>query len=187
MRVLPHLALLDQAFYLPSPNYDSRSKPDHLGLIVIHGISLPPRQFSGDGVLQLFTNQLNPKADPYYQTIAHLRVSAHLFIRRDGSLIQFVPFDQRAWHAGVSNYHGQAACNDFSIGIELEGSDDTPYTASQYQALAAAIKALWQAYPQLPRHAVTGHSDIAPGRKTDPGAYFNWQALQRLLQQPLIR
>ncbi|MBO1924361.1 1,6-anhydro-N-acetylmuramyl-L-alanine amidase AmpD [Thiomicrorhabdus sp. 6S3-12] len=187
MQVLPDLQLLDQAQFVPSPNYDERPENASLDLIVVHGISLPPNQFGGEGVTELFTNQLNPQTDPYYAKIDGLRVSSHLFIRRDGSVIQYVPFDKRAWHAGLSSYHGRQSCNDFSIGIELEGTDFTPYTATQYQSLAQSIHAIWQAYPQMPTEAVTGHSDIAPGRKTDPGVYFVWEALERLLQQRFLR
>ncbi|BBP45767.1 N-acetyl-anhydromuranmyl-L-alanine amidase [Thiosulfatimonas sediminis] len=187
MRVLPDLGLLEGVEYLPSPNFDLRPNPQDIGLIVVHGISLPPNQFGGDEVAQLFTNQLDPAADPYFEKIKDLRVSAHLFIRRDGSIQQFVPFHLRAWHAGASVYAGRENCNDFSIGIELEGTDHTLYTVSQYHALAAAIQAIWQAYPQIPKTAIAGHSDIAPVRKTDPGRYFIWPALERLLAQPLQR
>ena len=169
------------AQWLLSPNHNQRPDGQAPELIVIHGISLPPNQFWGQGVHQLFTNQLPVDEDVYYHKIADLRVSSHLFIRRDGSVIQYVPFTLRAWHAGVSCYRGRDACNDFSIGIELEGSDFTPYTAIQYQALADVIQALWGHYPTLRPNAVTGHSDIAPGRKTDPGEYFMWSALERLL------
>ena len=169
------------ASWIASPNYDAR--PGLLvDLIVIHGISLPPNQFGSDGVVKLFTNQLDPKQNPYYQGLQGLRVSAHLFIRRDGSVIQFVNFNDRAWHAGLSSYQGRSGCNDFSIGIELEGADHICYTAVQYQQLASCIKALFDAYPGLLTGKVLGHSDIAPGRKTDPGPLFNWQALKRLLQ-----
>ncbi|WP_096777565.1 1,6-anhydro-N-acetylmuramyl-L-alanine amidase AmpD [Thiomicrospira microaerophila] len=171
---------LVEAQWVESPNCDARSG-QIIDLIVIHGMSLPPNQFGGEGVVQLFTNQLNSDAHPYYAEIANLRVSAHLFIRRDGQIIQFVNFDQRAWHAGVSRYQGRSACNDFSIGIELEGGDAICYTASQYQALALALKALLNAYPTLDEKHIVGHSDIAPGRKTDPGPLFNWRALFRLL------
>ncbi|MBO1925982.1 1,6-anhydro-N-acetylmuramyl-L-alanine amidase AmpD [Thiomicrorhabdus sp. 6S2-11] len=182
MQVLADLGLLDKAEYIPSPNADLRPDEADLSLIVVHGISLPPNHFGGPEVEQLFTNQLDPKADPYFEMIKDLRVSAHLFIRRDGSIIQFVPFHKRAWHAGVSDFNGRPKCNDFSIGIELEGTDHTLYTAIQYESLAASIKAIWKAYPQIPKTAVVGHCDIAPNRKTDPGRYFLWSALRRMLE-----
>jgi len=144
-------------------------------LIVIHNISLPPGVFDGDAVIQLFTNRLDWEAHPYYQSIRGIQVSAHFFIRRDGSLIQFVPCTLRAWHAGVSSWCQRERCNDFSIGIELEGSDDTPFTEAQYATLIPLLHALKQTYPI---NSVVGHSDIAPGRKTDPGVCFDWQRLQ---------
>lgn len=182
MRVIADLGLLDQAKYIPSPNCDLRPDEKDLELIVVHGISLPPNQFGGPEVEQLFTNQLDPQQDPYFEMIKDLRVSAHLFIRRDGSIIQFVPFHKRAWHAGLSDYNGREKCNDFSIGIELEGTDHTLYTAIQYESLAQSIKAIWLAYPQIPRAAIAGHCEIAPLRKTDPGPYFFWSALHRMLE-----
>jgi AmpD protein len=143
-------------------------------LIVIHNISLPPGVFDGDAVIELFTNRLDWDAHPYYHGIRGLKVSAHFLIRRDGTLIQFVPCTLRAWHAGASNWEGRERCNDFSIGIELEGSDDQPFSEAQYATLIPLVQALKQAYPI---RAVAGHSDIAPGRKTDPGPYFDWQRL----------
>lgn len=171
-----------QAEFIESPNFDSRPENELPQLIVVHGISLPPNQFGGQGITQLFTNQLNPEEDPYFEAIKDLRVSAHALIRRNGSLMQFVPFHERAWHAGVSEFKGRSRCNDFSIGIELEGTDQTCYTAIQYEVLSELIKSLWQAYPSLHERHVVGHCDIAPGRKTDPGEYFQWQALNRLLE-----
>lgn len=159
---------------LPSPNCDARPEGSAIELIVIHNISLPPGVFDGDAVIDLFTNRLDWDAHPYFQGIRGLKVSAHFFIRRDGSLIQFVPCTQRAWHAGASNWHGRERCNDFSIGIELEGSDDLPFTDAQYAALIPLVRQLKQTYPIA---AVVGHSDIAPGRKTDPGPHFDWQRL----------
>ena len=156
---------------VPSPNFDARPEGQAINLVVIHNISLPPGEFGGPGVEQLFTNRLNPDEHPYYAAIQGLRVSAHFFIRRDGELIQFVPCRQRAWHAGASCWQGQARCNDFSIGIELEGTDETPFTEAQYGVLNALLTVLRQTYPIA---GVTGHSDIAPGRKTDPGACFDW-------------
>jgi len=167
--------------FVESPNANERPKGVEPELIVVHGMSLPPNQFGGKAIQQLFTNQLKPNEDPYFKEIQHLTVSAHLVIHRDGRVVQYVPFHKRAWHAGVSCFKGREGCNDFSIGIELEGTDETCYTASQYQNLAGVIKALWQAYPSLHTYDVVGHSDISPGRKTDPGPYFLWAALARLL------
>ena len=175
MRILDHR--LEGARFIPSPNHDERQTPDDLSLIVIHCISLPPGQFGTEGVTQLFTNALNPDEHPYYAGIAHLRVSAHLLIRRTGELVQYVPFNRRAWHAGVSCYAGREVCNDFSIGIELEGTDDTPYEDIQYERLNAVIDALLVAYPTLSREHITGHEHIAPGRKTAPGVFFEWSRL----------
>lgn len=159
---------------IPSPNCDARPADAIIELIVIHAIALPPGVFEGDAVIELFTNRLDWDAHPYYQTLRGLAVSAHFFIRRDGSLIQFVPCGLRAWHAGVSSWEGRERCNDFSIGIELEGSDDTPFSEAQYTSLIALIETLKAAYPI---RAVVGHSDIAPGRKTDPGPHFAWRRL----------
>ena len=171
---LDALGWLAAARQLPSPNCDARPEGTAIRLIVIHNISLPPGVFDGDAVIDLFTNRLDWDAHPYYQGIRGLRVSAHFFIRRDGTLIQFVPCTQRAWHAGVSCWQGNERCNDFSIGIELEGTDDLPFTEVQYATLAPLVKLLKKAYPI---QAVVGHSDIAPGRKTDPGPHFAWQRL----------
>jgi AmpD protein len=161
---------------IASPNYDERTPGCLIELIVIHNISLPPGEFGGDGVIELFTNRLNPAEHPYYREIHHLKVSAHFFIRRNGELIQFVPCDKRAWHAGVSQWQGRERCNDFSIGIELEGDDATPFEEAQYATLNALLAALKAAYPIM---EVTGHSDIAPGRKTDPGPCFDWDRVNR--------
>ena len=157
-----------------SPNTDTRPADTDIDMIVIHNISLPPQQFGGQGIMQLFTNQLDPAEHPYYAEIAHLKVSSHFLIRREGELIQFVSCQQRAWHAGVSSWQSRERCNDFSIGIELEGCDESAFTDAQYVTLQALIKALQQRYPI--KHVV-GHSDIAPGRKTDPGPFFDWQRL----------
>lgn len=175
MRIIDHR--LGEARFLFSPNCDERPSPDDLSLIVIHGISLPPGQFGTEGVTQLFTNTLNPAEHPYYAGIAQLKVSAHVFIRRTGEIIQYVPFNQRAWHAGVSSYQGRSVCNDFSVGIELEGTDDAPYEAVQYERLNTVIAALLAHYPTLSRERIAGHEHIAPGRKTDPGAGFDWSRL----------
>ncbi len=166
------------ARHIESPNFDERPSGTPISLVVIHGISLPPGEFGGDGIVELFTNRLDVDAHPYYASIAHLRVSAHFLIRRDGDLIQFVSCNKRAWHAGASRWEGRDNCNDFSIGIELEGTDDTPYTPQQYRMLARLVKALYRRYKF--RH-VAGHSDVAPGRKSDPGPAFDWARLQRLV------
>lgn len=168
-----------------SPNHDLRPEAAPIDLVVIHAISLPPGEFGGDGVTQLFTNGLNPEAHPYYAEIANLKVSAHFFIRRDGGLIQFVPLTARAWHAGLSNWQGRERCNDFSVGIELEGDDNTPFEDAQYQTLGQLLQDL---QANLPIKAVTSHSHIAPGRKTDPGPCFEWATVRSacpgLLVQP---
>lgn len=173
---------LTDARYIASPNYDARPDATDISLLVVHCISLPPEQFGGDFIDQLFCNQLDPEQHPYFQEIAGLKVSAHLLIRRDGSCHQYVPFDQRAWHAGQSRYQNREKCNDFSIGIELEGSPQTVYTDSQYRQLATITKLLIDQYPKLNKSRIVGHSDIAPGRKTDPGPYFDWVRFQALLE-----
>jgi AmpD protein len=162
---------LEGAHRVPSPNCDARPEGAEISLIVIHNISLPPGEFGGPGVEQLFTNRLNPDEHPYYATIQGLRVSAHFLIRREGEVVQFVPCGLRAWHAGASCWQGRERCNDFSIGIELEGSDDLPFNDAQYRALNELLEILRQTYPIT---GIAGHSDIAPGRKTDPGACFDW-------------
>lgn len=165
------------ATQIASPNYDARPAYTAITLVVIHGISVPPGRFGGDGVTRLFTNTLDPAADPAYPAIADLRVSSHFFIRRNGALIQFVPCNERAWHAGVSSWRGRERCNDFSIGIELEGADLVPYASAQYAELARLLIALKARYPL---DAAVGHSDIAPGRKTDPGPAFDWDRIARI-------
>lgn len=162
--------LLSGCTYIPSPNCDARPAAV-IELLVIHNISLPPNEFGGDGVQRLFTNTLDADAHPFYQTIAGLKVSAHFFIRRDGQIIQFVPCLKRAWHAGVSRWQEKSRCNDFSLGIELEGSDFVSFTDAQYAALDRLTKVLRAAYPL---RGIAGHSDIAPQRKTDPGPCFDW-------------
>jgi AmpD protein len=146
-------------------------------LIVMHSISLPPGQFGGQWIEQLFNGHLPPERHPYFKEIHGLRVSAHVLIRRDGEILQFVPFLQRAWHAGVSAFEGRSACNDFSIGIELEGADDVPYEDAQYTQAGAVLRVLLAAYPTLSAQRIVGHSDIAPGRKSDPGPSFDWPRL----------
>lgn len=169
------------ATWVPSPNFDERPSGAVPELIVVHGISLPPGEFGGPWIERLFCNALDPDAHPYFATITGLRVSAHLLVRRDGGLMQFVRFHDRAWHAGQSRWRGRERCNDFSIGIELEGVDDRSYEPAQYAALGAACAALLRAYPTLAVDAITGHSDIAPGRKTDPGPAFDWAMFRAAL------
>lgn len=173
--------LLAAARQLPSPNQDDRPPGVEAELIVIHCISLPPGEFGGPWIDRLFTNRLDPSAHPYFAAIAGSRVSAHLLIRRDGELVQYVPFHRRAWHAGESCWRGRACCNDFSIGVELEGTDDGLYTTAQYRRLAAVIRALCRAYPALSAARLATHSEIAPGRKTDPGPGFDRARLDRWL------
>lgn len=167
--------------HVVSPNCDPRPHGSELGLIVVHGISLPPGQFGNGWIDRLFCNDLPADADPYFATVCNVKVSAHVLIGRDGALTQYVPFTARAWHAGWSSYCGRSACNDFSVGIELEGTDELPYEADQYAALAALVSVLRSSYPSLRNAEVVGHSDIAPGRKTDPGPAFDWVRLRRLL------
>ncbi|OQW93093.1 MAG: N-acetylmuramoyl-L-alanine amidase [Beggiatoa sp. IS2] len=164
-----------------SPHCDARPVNTEIDLIVIHGISLPPGKFGGPHIDALFMGTLDKKAHPSFVSIAHLHVSAHLLIRRTGVMIQYVSLQQRAWHAGVSTFQGRERCNDFSIGIELEGTDNAPYTDKQYSQLASVIQGLRQTWPVFTKERVVGHCDVAPGRKTDPGPAFNWQRLRRLL------
>lgn len=171
---------LDSAQVIPSPNFNTRPSGVQPDLLVVHNISLPPGQFGGDQVQRFFTNQLDASEHPFFKEIEGVEVSSHFYIRRTGEIIQFVSTDERAWHAGVSEFDGQSNCNDFSIGIELEGTDDTPYEDAQYQTLALLTKTLQQYYP-ITNKRLTGHSDIAPGRKTDPGPAFNWTYYQSLL------
>ena len=166
---------------MPSPNFDPRPTGIEADLIVIHGISLPPGVFGQGWIDRFFCNELPLAADPYFSTIADLRVSAHVLVDREGTATQYVSFNDRAWHAGESSHCGREACNDFSIGIELEGADDVPYAAEQYAALGRVILALRRAYPALGRADIVGHSDIAPRRKTDPGPCFDWARLHRIL------
>lgn len=173
--------LITEARYLPSPHCDSRPPATVIDMVVIHGISLPPGQFGTGYIEKLFCNQLNINDHPYFATIPNTAVSAHLLITRQGELLQFVPFAKRAWHAGQSFFAGRTHCNDFSIGIELEGADELPYTAVQYTQLASVLSALCHVYPDITRERIVGHSDIAPGRKTDPGPMFDWKKLNSLL------
>ncbi|MFA7270344.1 MAG: 1,6-anhydro-N-acetylmuramyl-L-alanine amidase AmpD [Sterolibacterium sp.] len=169
-------ALLPGARFVASPNCDERPPGETVRLVVIHAISLPPGKFGGAAIERLFTNRLDPAADTYYAGIHALRVSAHFLIRRDGTLVQFVPCDKRAWHAGVSSWKGRDRCNDFSIGIELEGCDELPFEDAQYLALEYLLEVLKRSYPLTD---IAGHAEIAPGRKTDPGPYFEWQRVKR--------
>lgn len=163
---------------VPSPNCDERPAAAQIELLVIHNISLPPGDFGGPGIIDLFTNRLDPSAHPYYAQIAGRRVSAHVLIRRDGAAIQFVSFIKRAWHAGASTWRGRTRCNDFSIGIELEGADDVPFSPVQYEQLAGLTRTLKGSYPIAD---IVGHSDIAAGRKTDPGPCFDWAHYRALI------
>ncbi|MEM9172146.1 MAG: 1,6-anhydro-N-acetylmuramyl-L-alanine amidase AmpD [Pseudomonadota bacterium] len=167
-----------------SPNCDTRPSGTPIDLIIIHNISLPPGQFGGRSIHDLFCNQLDTSAHPYFEQLEGLKVSAHLLIDRQGFVTQFVPFHLRAWHAGQSEFNGRSACNDFSIGIELEGEDEVAYADAQYAQLAAVISALRSAYPTLASGDICGHSDVAPSRKTDPGPAFDWARLQQALTAP---
>ena len=160
-----------------SPNFDSRPDNTPIKLVVVHGISLPPGEYGGGHIQQFFCNNLDPQLHPYFESICSMTVSAHCLIERDGNTIQFVSFADRAWHAGVSEWRGEAVCNNFSVGIELEGCDDQCYTDAQYSSLANLFTALRSAYPRISDDAITGHSNIAPGRKTDPGPAFDWAKL----------
>ena len=177
--------LLAGARQVLSPHFDARPAGAAPDLLVIHGISLPPGEFGGPWIDQLFTGNLRPDAHPSFRDIAGLRVSAHAVIRRDGGITQYVPFGDRAWHAGRSQFQGRDACNDFSIGIELEGADTAPYTDAQYESLTVLVAALLSAYPGLSAQRIAGHSDIAPGRKTDPGPAFDWARWRRMLHDSL--
>ena len=163
--------------YTASPNCDARPDDARIELVVVHNISLPPGEFGGPGIVDLFLNRLRADAHPYYAGIVHLRVSAHFLIRRDGELLQFVRCTRRAWHAGVSSWRGRERCNDFSVGIELEGTDDVAFEEAQYRTLKDLLDALFIRYGKLP---LTGHSDVSPGRKTDPGPHFDWSRLAHL-------
>jgi AmpD protein len=176
-----HRGWLREARRVPSPNFGPRPGSDGPEILVVHNISLPPGCYEGDCIERFFTNRLDWGEHPYFEEIRGVEVSAHLLIRRSGEVLQFVSFDERAWHAGESCFEGRSNCNDFSIGIELEGADDDPYTDSQYAALAAVTGALMSAYPKMSADRLVGHSDIAPGRKTDPGPAFDWSRYRALL------
>jgi AmpD protein len=174
MRIDTQAGLLIGANFCETAHCDDRKAADDMSLIVVHGISLPPGEFGGDDVVDLFQGTLDCHKHPYYAQLSGVKVSSHLFIRRDGEVVQFVPFHLRAWHAGVSRFANRTACNDFSIGIELEGTDTSTYTDAQYESLNTVLVALRDAYPSLAQAPVVGHSDIAPQRKTDPGLGFDW-------------
>ena len=174
--------LVHPAHYVASPNCDPRPAGTDIDVLVVHCISLPPGQYGGSYIEQLFCNALDPTEHEYFEQICHLTVSAHFLIRRDGALIQFVPTYLRAWHAGESTYQDRANVNDFSLGVELEGTDDTAFTDAQYDVLGGLTSALIMAYPALSESRLVGHSDIAPDRKTDPGEYFDWERYRRLLR-----
>ena len=181
MKINANTGLLENVPFIASPNCDARPDNTEIGLIVIHSISLPPGEYGGPWIEKLFTNQLPGNKHPYFDEIKDQKVSVHTLIRRDGSIQQFVPFSQRAWHAGQSCYEGREACNDFSIGIELEGTDESDFEDIQYQKLAELIESLASTYPDISRERLIGHSDISPGRKTDPGTGFDWDKLLALL------
>jgi len=181
MQVNRSTGRLEGVTYLASPNCNARPAGCQPELVIIHGISVPAGHFGGGHVSQLFTNQLNTDSDPRFAELAGLRVSAHLFIHRDGDLTQFVPFSERAWHAGESCFQQRRNCNDFSVGIELEGTDETHYAGLQYDVLERVLRALREAYPQIANDRVVGHCHVAPDRKTDPGPGFDWARLQRRL------
>ena len=176
-------AWLGEARHCPSPNCNERPDASDVSLLVIHNISLPPGEFGGASIEAFFCNTLDCDAHPYFDQLRDLQVSAHLLIRRDGELVQFVPLAQRAWHAGVSEFEGRDNCNDFSIGIELEGTDEEAYTDQQYNALVRVSRQIMAEYPLIEPGRICGHSDIAPGRKTDPGPAFDWDRYRQLLQE----
>lgn len=181
MRVNPATGLLEGARFVPSPNCDARPAGAVPEVLIVHAISLPPGEFGGPGIEALFCNALDPDAHPYYAQIRGLEVSAHLLVRRDGSVIQFVPLHLRAWHAGPSCCEGRSRVNDFSIGIELEGADDVPFEPHQYEVLGDLARSIMRAYPAITPGRVYGHADISPGRKTDPGPHFEWTRLRALI------
>lgn len=174
-------AILTEAEYCPSAHYNDRPDGTVISLLVIHNISLPPNEFGGEYIKYFFTGCLDPNLHPYFADIYQMRVSAHCLITRDGRVVQFVPFDKRAWHAGASSFQGVKDCNDYSIGIELEGTDHIPYTDAQYHSLIGLTKKLQTHYPEINIAKIVGHNDIAPGRKTDPGMAFNWSRYRQMI------
>jgi N-acetyl-anhydromuramoyl-L-alanine amidase len=183
LRIDPTTGLLAGVRQVLSPHYDARPAGTKADLLVVHGISLPPGEFGGPWIDRLFTGTLPAEAHPYFRTSPGRRVSAHAHSRRDGEIVQYVPFGERAWHAGESEYDGRTHCNDFSIGVELEGTDEMPNTDAQYEQLASLAAALFDAYPSLGPEHIVGHSDIAPERKTDPGPVFNWRRLRLAVEE----
>jgi len=181
LRIDLESGLMHGATQIASPNHDARPPGVEADLIVVHGISLPPGEFGGPWIDRLFTNTLPAEVHPYFAQVDSLRVSSHVVVKRDGAVTQYVKFTERAWHAGKSIYRGREACNDFSVGVELEGTDTLPYEAAQYAALAEVVAALCAAYPRLSPDRLVGHNDIAPGRKTDPGPAFDWPRARRLI------
>jgi AmpD protein len=182
MKIDTTTGLLDTARQVECPNFDDRPSDDDIDLIVVHGISLPPGEYGGPWIDALFTNSLDPDGHTYFKEIHQLEVSSHLLIRRTGEIVQYVPFHKRAWHAGQSEFENRQRCNDFSIGIELEGDDEQPYADAQYEQLADVIITICDSYPRMNNERVTGHSDIAPGRKTDPGPAFDWPRLRQMIE-----
>lgn len=178
--------LFEGVLFIPSPNSNMRPKDIGIDLLVIHNISFPPGQFGGEAIKELFCNTLDLNAHPTYKTLVGVEVSAHLLIRRDGELIQFVPFHLRAWHAGISSFEGRTGCNDFSIGIELEGTDNIPYTSEQYDVLSQIALSIMKAFPEITLERIVGHNQIAPDRKTDPGAAFDWTLFYNLVQKEIV-
>lgn len=172
---------LNNVEHQKSPHFTLRDVDQDVNLLVVHNISLPPGKFGGNYITDLFLGKLSPDADPYFESIYQLQVSAHCLIKRDGTIIQYVSFNDKAWHAGVSNFKGKEKCNDFSIGIELEGTDDIPYTEQQYNQLVCLVKKLQESYPLISHNNLVGHCDIAPGRKTDPGKSFDWHYFKKML------
>jgi AmpD protein len=181
MRIDTLRGLIEGVPFVASPNSDARPEGAAISLLAVHGISLPPGDFGGPWVDDLFHNRLDASIHPYFETLKGLRVSAHVFIRRDGALVQYVSFRDRAWHAGQSRFEGVERCNDFSIGVELEGTDEYPYEPPQYRTLATLARSLMQVYPAITPARIVGHSEISPGRKTDPGPAFDWGHLRDLL------
>ena len=173
--------LLRGADYRPSPHCDERPPGVVVDVLVVHAISLPPGDFGGPYIDDLFLGRLQAAAHPYFREIAHLKVSAHFLVRRDGALVQYVPVHRRAWHAGESCCEGRSGVNDFSVGVELEGCDERPFEAAQYEVLARLVRALMRRYPAIHPARIYGHADVAPGRKTDPGPHFDWSRLRRML------
>ena len=185
MNINTKTGLLEHYKQCPAPNKDNRPENISIDLVVIHSISLPPGEYGGNAIEHFFQNKLDKNQHPYFEEIHQMQVSSHVLIKRSGEIVQFVPFNERAWHAGQSNYQGRECCNDFSIGIELEGTDTDQFEDEQYKQLAQLITTLQTTYPEISDH-VTGHSDIAPGRKTDPGTGFDWNRLNHYLK-PTIK